>query len=123
MTGYLPVISVASLLAADTPSEQLPSDTLHQTWASQRTVQNVAYRLKVKRKAIEDAAPQRPKRIVKSLAETAQLHRNSKAACKRAASAPVRLVIAEARVVRQASKEAKQVQAKPLMAALSYSSH
>ncbi|DBB05099.1 TPA: hypothetical protein ACH3X3_010360 [Trebouxia sp. C0006] len=35
MTGYLPVISVASLLAADTPSEQLPSDTLHQTWASQ----------------------------------------------------------------------------------------
>ena len=35
MTGYLPVVSVASLLAADTPSEQLPSDTLYQTWASQ----------------------------------------------------------------------------------------
>ncbi len=32
MTGYLPVISAASLLAADTPSEQLPSDALLQTW-------------------------------------------------------------------------------------------
>jgi len=32
MTGYLPVVSVASLLAADTPSEQLPSDALLQTW-------------------------------------------------------------------------------------------
>ena len=32
MTGYLPVVSAASLLAADTPSEQLPSDTLLQTW-------------------------------------------------------------------------------------------
>ena len=32
MTGYLPVVSVASLLAAGTPSEQLPSDALFQTW-------------------------------------------------------------------------------------------
>ncbi|DBA88492.1 TPA: hypothetical protein ACH3X2_004975 [Trebouxia sp. C0005] len=32
MTGYLPVVSAASLLAADTPSEQLPSDELLQTW-------------------------------------------------------------------------------------------
>ncbi|KAA6424146.1 MAG: hypothetical protein FRX49_06105 [Trebouxia sp. A1-2] len=32
MTGYLPVVSAASLLAADTPSEQLPSDALLQTW-------------------------------------------------------------------------------------------
>ncbi len=32
MTGYLPVVSVASLLAADTQSEQLPSDALLQTW-------------------------------------------------------------------------------------------
>jgi len=32
LTGYLPVVSVASLLAADTPSEQLPSDALLQTW-------------------------------------------------------------------------------------------
>ncbi len=32
MTGYLPVVSVASLLAADTSSEQLPSDALFQTW-------------------------------------------------------------------------------------------
>jgi len=32
MTGYLPEVSVASLLAADTPSEQLPSDALLQTW-------------------------------------------------------------------------------------------
>ena len=31
MTGYLPVASVASLSAADTPSEQLPSDALLQT--------------------------------------------------------------------------------------------
>ena len=31
MTGYLPVVSVAGLLAADTSSEQLPSDVL-QTW-------------------------------------------------------------------------------------------
>ncbi len=30
--GYLPVVSVASLLAADTPSQQLPSDALLQTW-------------------------------------------------------------------------------------------
>ena len=32
MTGYLPVVSAASLLAADTPSEQLPSDALLQNW-------------------------------------------------------------------------------------------
>ena len=32
MTGYLPVVSVAGLLAADTSSEQLPSDALLQTW-------------------------------------------------------------------------------------------
>ena len=32
MTGYLPVVSAASLLAADTPSEQLLSDALLQTW-------------------------------------------------------------------------------------------
>ncbi len=32
MTGHLPVVSVAGLLAADTPSEQLPSDALLQTW-------------------------------------------------------------------------------------------
>ena len=32
MPGYLPVVSAASLLAADTPSEQLPSDALLQTW-------------------------------------------------------------------------------------------
>ncbi len=32
VTGYLPVVSVASLLAADTPSEQLPSVALLQTW-------------------------------------------------------------------------------------------
>ncbi len=32
MTEYLPVLSVASLLAADTPSEQLPSDALLPTW-------------------------------------------------------------------------------------------
>ena len=32
MTGYLPEVSVASLLAADTQSEQLPSDALLQTW-------------------------------------------------------------------------------------------
>ena len=32
MTGYLPVVSVASLFSADTPSEQLPSDALFQTW-------------------------------------------------------------------------------------------
>jgi len=32
MTGYLPVVSAASLLAADRPSEQLPSDALRQTW-------------------------------------------------------------------------------------------
>ncbi|DBA89963.1 TPA: hypothetical protein ACH3X2_004383 [Trebouxia sp. C0005] len=32
MTGYLPVVSAASLLAADTPSEQLPSNELLQTW-------------------------------------------------------------------------------------------
>jgi len=32
MTGYLHVVSVASLLAADTSSEQLPSDALLQTW-------------------------------------------------------------------------------------------
>ena len=31
MTGYLPVVSVASLLAADTPADQLASDAL-QTW-------------------------------------------------------------------------------------------
>ena len=30
MTGYLPVVSVAGLLAADTSSEQLPSDALLQ---------------------------------------------------------------------------------------------
>ena len=32
ITGYLPVVSVANLLAADTPSEHLPSDALLQTW-------------------------------------------------------------------------------------------
>ncbi len=32
MTGYLPVVSAASLLAADTSFEQLPSDALLQTW-------------------------------------------------------------------------------------------
>ncbi len=32
MTGHLPVVSVAILLAADTPSEQLPSNALLQTW-------------------------------------------------------------------------------------------
>jgi len=32
MTGYLPVFSTASLLAAYTPSEQLPSDALLQIW-------------------------------------------------------------------------------------------
>ena len=32
MTGYLPVVSVASLLAADTSSEQCPSHALVQTW-------------------------------------------------------------------------------------------
>ena len=32
MTGYLPVVSVAGLLAADTSSEQLPSDALLQIW-------------------------------------------------------------------------------------------
>ena len=32
MTGYLPVVSVAGLLAADTSFEQLPSDALLQTW-------------------------------------------------------------------------------------------
>ena len=32
MTGYLPVVSVTSLLAADLHSEQLPSDALFQTW-------------------------------------------------------------------------------------------
>ena len=32
MTGYLPVVSVAGLLAADTSSEHLPSDALLQTW-------------------------------------------------------------------------------------------
>ncbi|KAA6418300.1 MAG: hypothetical protein FRX49_11809 [Trebouxia sp. A1-2] len=32
LAGYLPVVSAASLLAADTPSEQLPSDALLQTW-------------------------------------------------------------------------------------------
>ncbi|DBA72828.1 TPA: hypothetical protein ACH3X2_010213 [Trebouxia sp. C0005] len=32
MTGYLPVVSAASLLAADTPSEQLLSDEVLQTW-------------------------------------------------------------------------------------------
>ena len=32
MTEYLPVVSLASLLAADTPSELLPPDALLQTW-------------------------------------------------------------------------------------------
>ena len=32
MTGYLPLVSVASLLAADTSFEQCPSDALLQTW-------------------------------------------------------------------------------------------
>ena len=32
MARYLPVVSVASFSAADTPSEQLPSDALLQTW-------------------------------------------------------------------------------------------
>ncbi len=36
MTGYLPVVSAASLLAADRPSEQLPSDALLQTWHRHR---------------------------------------------------------------------------------------
>ena len=53
MTWYLPVVSVASLLAADTPSEQLPSDALallqtchrlrlavlHSTWAASQVAQ------------------------------------------------------------------------------------
>ncbi len=34
MTGYMPVVSIAGLLAADTSSEQLPSDALLQTWHS-----------------------------------------------------------------------------------------
>jgi hypothetical protein len=38
MTGYLPVVSVAGLLAADTSSEQLPSDALLQTWHRLRLV-------------------------------------------------------------------------------------
>ena len=40
MTGYLPVVSVASLLAADTPSEKLPSDALLLTWHRLRLVLN-----------------------------------------------------------------------------------
>ena len=32
MTGYMLVVSVASLLAVDTPFEQLPLDALPQTW-------------------------------------------------------------------------------------------
>jgi len=40
MTGYLPVASVASLLAADTPSEKLPSDALLLTWHRLRLVLN-----------------------------------------------------------------------------------
>ncbi|DBB01118.1 TPA: hypothetical protein ACH3X1_001009 [Trebouxia sp. C0004] len=67
----------------------------------------------MKRKTTEDVAPQRPKRVVRSLAEKAQLQRTREAACKRAASVPVTLAVAEARAGRQASKEARQVQAKP----------
>ena len=59
----------------------------------------------MKRKAIEDAGPQRPKRVVESLAEKAQLQGLRDTACRRAASAPVRLAVAEARAARQASKE------------------
>ncbi len=40
MTGYLPVVSAASLLAADTPVEQLPSDALLQTWHRLRLAQH-----------------------------------------------------------------------------------
>ena len=71
----------------------------------------------MKRKAIEDARSQRHKRVVESLAEKARLQRLRKAACKRAASAPVRLAVAEARAARQGSKEARQVQAKRIKAA------
>ena len=71
----------------------------------------------MKRKAIEDAGPQWPKRVVKSLAEKARLQRLREAACKRAASAPVNLAVAEARAARQSSKEARQVQAKRIKAA------
>ncbi|DBA87899.1 TPA: hypothetical protein ACH3X1_004888 [Trebouxia sp. C0004] len=66
------------------------------------------YRVGMKRKATEDVAPQRPKRVVRSLAEKAQLQRTREAAYRRAASVPVRLAVAEARAGRQAS----QVQAK-----------
>ena len=71
----------------------------------------------MKRKAIEDAGPQRPKRVVKSFAEKARLQRLRQAACDRAASAPVRLAVAEVRGARQASLQARQVQAKRIKAA------
>ena len=72
----------------------------------------------MKRKATEDAGPQRPKRVVnQSLAEKARLQRLRDAACRRSASAPVRLAVAEARAARQASTEARQVQAKQIKAA------
>ena len=71
----------------------------------------------MKRKAIEDAGSQRPKRVVKSLAEKARLQRLRDTACRRAASAPVRLAVAEARAGRHASEEARQVQAKQVKAA------
>ena len=72
----------------------------------------------MKRKATEDAGPQRPKRVVnQSLAEKARLQRLRDAACRRSASAPVRLAIAKARAARQASTDARQVQAKQIKAA------
>ena len=71
----------------------------------------------MKRKAIEDAGSQRPKRVVKSLAEKARLQRLRDTACRRAASAPVRLAVAEAGAGRHASEEARQVQAKQVKAA------
>ena len=71
----------------------------------------------MKRKAIEDAGSQRPKRVVKSLAEKARLQRLRDTACRRVASAPVRLADAEAGAGRHASEEARQVQAKQVKAA------
>ena len=71
----------------------------------------------MKRTATEDATPQRSKRVVKSLAEKARLQRLRQAACDRAASAPGRLAVVEARAARHASTQARQVQAKQVKAA------
>ena len=72
----------------------------------------------MKRKATEDAGLQRPKGVVnQSLGEKARLQRLRVAACRRSASAPVRLAVAEARAARQASTEFRQVQAKQIKAA------